>query len=189
MQRNLFAVSLIVLVSTFMVVTGCAKKRVPVESDAQEQKEEQTASKPKEAMEKKESKIKETDIGSSRTMPGKKDKTGKEPGGIKTVYFDYDQYNIREDMRERLESNAKWLKSHPKVSVKVEGHADERGTVEYNLALGQRRAKAIRQFLLALGIESSRLSMISFGEERPSCSKQTEGCYAENRRAKFDLGR
>lgn len=188
MRRNFVIFGLIVLVSTVMVAGGCAKKIVPMESDAQEQKEEQAVSKPKEDMGKKESKIKETDIGSSRTMP-KKDKPAGKTAGIETIYFDYDQYNIREDMREQLESNAKWLKSHPKLSVKIEGHADERGTAEYNLALGQRRAKAIRQFLLALGIESSRLSMISFGEEKPGCSAQTDRCFAKNRRAQFDLGR
>ena len=188
MQRNLFTVSLIILVSAFVVVTGCAKKRIPIESDAQGQKEEEVVSKPQERLATKEAKIKETDIGSSRAMP-KKDKAGKEAGGIKAIYFDYDQFNIREDMREQLESNAKWLKSHPKLSVKIEGHADERGTAEYNLALGQRRAKATRQFLLALGIEASRLSMISFGEEKPGCSAQTDSCFAQNRKAQFDLGR
>jgi peptidoglycan-associated lipoprotein len=81
--------------------------------------------------------------------------------------------------------NARWLKAHPSYLVLIEGHCDERGTNEYNLALGERRAKATRDHLVSLGIEGSRITVISYGEERPVCTERTEGCWTKNRRAHF----
>jgi peptidoglycan-associated lipoprotein len=84
-----------------------------------------------------------------------------------------------------LVANARWLKSNPTASVLIEGHCDERGTREYNLALGDRRAKATRDDLVSLGIDGSRMTLISYGKERPLCSERTEACWAQNRRAHF----
>jgi peptidoglycan-associated lipoprotein len=107
------------------------------------------------------------------------------PKGLLNVYFDYDRDNIRDDMRAVLEGNARWLRANSGASVKIEGHCDERGTNEYNLALGERRAQAVKRFLTSSGIEAGRISTISYGEERPVCTSQSESCYAQNRRANF----
>ena len=104
---------------------------------------------------------------------------------LKDVYFDFDKHDIRPDAASTLLANATWLKSHPGTSILIEGHCDERGTVEYNLALGQRRAQSTRDFLMAQGLPGSRIAMISYGKERPVCSESTEGCWARNRRAHF----
>lgn len=104
---------------------------------------------------------------------------------LKDVYFDFDRYVVRPDAVEVLTANAAWLKSHPGTAVLVEGHCDERGTSEYNLALGQRRAQSVRDFLLAQGIPAGRIATISYGEERPVCTEATEECRARNRRAHF----
>ena len=104
---------------------------------------------------------------------------------LKDVYFDFDKHAIRPDAATTLMANAAWMKSNPGTSILVEGHCDERGTVEYNLALGQRRAQSTRDFLLAQGIPASRIAMISYGKERPVCTASTEECWARNRRAHF----
>jgi peptidoglycan-associated lipoprotein len=101
------------------------------------------------------------------------------------IYFDFDKFNIREDMKASMQSNAKWLTSNPGVAVMIEGHADERGTNEYNLALGERRAQAAKRFLIALGVKASQINTISYGEERPTCMERQENCYSKNRRAHF----
>ena len=127
--------------------------------------------------------MKETEVG--RTEAGKDE--SKSGGGLQTIFFDFDKFNIREDMRSIMKSNAEWLTSHPDLKVSIEGHADERGTNEYNLALGERRAKAANRYLISLGVSKNRLSTISYGEERSSCSEKNENCYSENRRAQFKL--
>lgn len=105
--------------------------------------------------------------------------------GLQTVYFDYDKYTIRSDARGALRANAGWLKSNPSATVQIEGHCDERGTIEYNLALGERRANAAKNYLVRMGVDSSRLSTISYGEERPVASGSDESAWAQNRRAEF----
>lgn len=102
---------------------------------------------------------------------------------IKNVYFDYDQSNIRSDARSVLEETARWLNGSPNASLKIEGHCDERGTNAYNLALGERRAKAVKRFLTSMGVSSRQLSTISYGEEQSTCMGQSESCYSKNRRA------
>lgn len=106
-------------------------------------------------------------------------------GPLKDVYFDYDRSNIRQDARITLRQNAAWLRGNPSAKVEIEGHADERGTNEYNLALGARRAQAVKDYLVTLGSSSSRLSTISYGEELPVCREKSETCWQKNRRAHF----
>ncbi|MCU0613633.1 MAG: peptidoglycan-associated lipoprotein Pal [Desulfobacterales bacterium] len=103
------------------------------------------------------------------------------------VYFDFDQSMIRPDAQEVLRKKAEFLRENSMVSVVIEGHCDERGTAEYNLALGERRALAAKAFLMDLGISSSRLSTISYGEERPIDPRSNEEAWARNRRAHFVL--
>jgi peptidoglycan-associated lipoprotein len=110
---------------------------------------------------------------------------GTEEGPLRDVNFDFDRYDLRPDMREILKGHAAWLKANPQVSVEVEGHCDERGTSEYNLALGAKRAESAKRYLIDLGISPSTLSTISYGEELPLCREQNEACWAKNRRAHF----
>lgn len=101
------------------------------------------------------------------------------------IFFDFDQYNIRPDQRGTVEALAAWLDTNPSVTLTLEGHADERGTREYNLALGERRANSVRDYLIALGTNPGRLSVVSFGEERPAVLGSTESAWAQNRRSAF----
>ncbi len=99
-----------------------------------------------------------------------------------TVHFDYNQYNLRDEDRGILQRQAAWLQKYPQVRVTVEGHCDERGTREYNLALGARRANAVKEYLVGLGVSGGRVDTISYGKERPICTQSSEDCYAQNRR-------
>ncbi len=116
------------------------------------------------------------------------------PGGVsaeqveaalKPVYFDYDSEGLGDAALGVLAANAQWLKSHAGVRVQVEGHCDERGTIEYNLALGQRRARSVKDHLVRLGVAADRLDLISYGKERPAVDGHDEAAWAKNRRAEF----
>lgn len=104
---------------------------------------------------------------------------------LRSVRFDFNQADLRPDSRSALEANAECLRQAPEVAVVVEGHCDERGTQEYNLALGERRAAAVRSYLQNLGIENSRIKIISKGENQPVCTSSSEDCYEQNRRVEF----
>ncbi len=106
-------------------------------------------------------------------------------GLIGDVFFDYDRAELKPESRERLAKNAQWLNANPQFTVTLEGHCDERGTNEYNLALGDRRASAARDYLQSLGVTAGRLRTISYGEERPFCAGHDESCWSQNRRAHF----
>jgi peptidoglycan-associated lipoprotein len=99
-----------------------------------------------------------------------------------TVHFDYDQYAVRPEDRAILQKQAAWLLKYPAVRVRIEGHCDERGTRDYNLALGARRAEAVKDYLASLGVPRARLDTISYGKERPVCVQSDESCWARNRR-------
>jgi len=112
------------------------------------------------------------------------------PSGVKSedfqpAYFDYDSHNLRDDARAALDKNAGVLREHPEAAITIEGHCDERGTVEYNQALGERRAQAARDFLTAAGIDAGRISIISYGKERPFATGSDESAWQQNRRAHF----
>jgi peptidoglycan-associated lipoprotein len=104
---------------------------------------------------------------------------------FKDILFDYDKYTIRPDSRDVLDSVAKWLTANHRTKIILEGHCDERGTNEYNLALGEKRAKAARDYLISLGVSSSRMTVITYGEEKPVCTAHNEACWQLNRRAHF----
>jgi peptidoglycan-associated lipoprotein len=101
------------------------------------------------------------------------------------VSFDYDMSIIRDDQRATLQKNADYMRRWTSIRVTIEGHADARGTNEYNLALGERRGNAVRDYLVGLGIAAERMVVISKGEESPLCTDETEGCFARNRRGHF----
>jgi peptidoglycan-associated lipoprotein len=104
---------------------------------------------------------------------------------VKDVFFDYDRAEIRGDMIATLQGNATWLKSNPNVRFTIEGHCDERGSEEYNLGLGDRRANAVKEFLVSQGVAVNRINTVSYGEERPFCRDENERCFEMNRRAHF----
>lgn len=104
---------------------------------------------------------------------------------LKDVFFDYDRYDLRGDAREVLRANADWLKKNSSARIEIEGHCDERGTSEYNLALGAKRAQSAKDYLATLGIAGDRLSTISYGEEIPVCKQASDDCWRQNRRARF----
>jgi len=99
-----------------------------------------------------------------------------------TVHFALDQYNVEEGDKAILGRQAAWLQKFPSVRVTIEGHADERGTREYNLALGARRANAVKEYLVSQGVSTARVETVSYGKERPLCTESSEGCWAQNRR-------
>jgi peptidoglycan-associated lipoprotein len=104
---------------------------------------------------------------------------------LEDIHFDYDRADIREADSRILDANAGWLKANADHLVVIEGHCDERGTSEYNTALGDRRAKATMNYLVSRGVASSRITVISYGKERPTCSERSSECWAKNRRAHF----
>ncbi len=106
---------------------------------------------------------------------------------FRTAYFDYDKYNLRPDARTALEYDARLLKDHPNVTMLLEGHCDERGTIEYNLALGEKRARTAMEYLMSLGIDKSRLDMVSFGKEKPILFGHNEESWQKNRRVQFTI--
>ncbi len=105
--------------------------------------------------------------------------------GLNNIYFDFDRYSIRPGDAEILKKNLDWFKANANTKVRIEGNCDERGTVEYNLALGQKRADAAKNYLTGLGVDGKTLDTISYGKERPVCTEHNEGCWAQNRRDAF----
>jgi peptidoglycan-associated lipoprotein len=108
---------------------------------------------------------------------------------VQDAYFDYDKSDIRPDAREALGKTADFLRNYPQVKVTIEGHCDERGSTEYNLALGDRRATAVKQYLVSLGISADRMSTISYGKEKPFCTESNETCWQQNRRGHFVMAK
>lgn len=109
----------------------------------------------------------------------------REAGLLGDVFFDFDKYDLRPNARERLAKNSEFIKSNPGLLFTIEGHCDERGTNEYNLALGQNRADTVVDYLSSLGVSSDRFKTVSYGEERPFCTESNEACWQQNRRARF----
>jgi len=112
---------------------------------------------------------------------------GKTPksGPLREIFFAFDRYELSEQARAALQENAAWLKANPAAKIEIEGHCDERGTTEYNLALGAKRARSAMDYLVTLGVSASRIKTVSYGEELPSCKEKTEDCYRKNRRDRF----
>jgi peptidoglycan-associated lipoprotein len=178
----LFVVLFIVLI----IVIGCTKSytKVPETAVTPEEKVEEAVIYPgeKEAMEEEvidEALVPEEEEVTEETLSAKE-----QAGSIfADILFDYDKYDIRADDRPKLNAIGSFLSNKKEINIVLEGHCDERGTNEYNLALGERRAKATRDYLVSLGVSPDRMALATFGEERPLCSEQTESCWQRNRRA------
>lgn len=105
--------------------------------------------------------------------------------GLSTIYFEYDQARLTAEARAKLAENAQWIKNNENVTIQIEGHTDERGSVEYNLSLGERRAKSVKTSLEGLGVDPKRITIISYGEEKPVATGDGESVWSQNRRANF----
>jgi peptidoglycan-associated lipoprotein len=124
------------------------------------------------------------------TKPGVKDPTGalKDPASIlskRQVYFDYDKFEVKDEYRPVIEAHAKYLRENPGAKMLIQGNADERGSREYNVALGQKRSDNVRRMLVLLGAREAQLEAVSLGEEKPACSDHNEQCWAKNRRGEL----
>jgi len=171
--------------SVFLLAAGCGGKRPPVLSGAQPG---QTATRPP---------SQHVDGGPDVQAVGNEGARGadfpaidsEESGPLADIQFDYDRSTLTDAARAMLEKHALWLQSHREKKVRVEGHCDERGTVDYNLALGEQRARAARDYLASLGVSADRLSTVSFGKERPLDPAGNEAAWAKNRRDHFAVSR
>lgn len=196
MRENILRLGLVMalIVGLLLMVSGCAKEPVIKQDVSGISQTDKTAQAPSEG----------TDTGelaklgkavSEEATPPKGDAAKRlgyfvvsTPNGDYTFYdvhFDYDKYNLSAEDREALSKYAKWFGENPKYVVLIEGHCDDRGTVEYNLALGERRAEAVSKYLIDLGVGAARIKTVSYGEEFPLDAAQTEDAYAKNRRAHF----
>ncbi len=206
MVNKSFIIFVLVL-SVGLLVTACAKKKVAINRDrasvqrseeASRLEAERAAREAKEAQELKEkelARIKEEEAKRAAEGAFEKSLVAKKERGIegevfetkllKDVHFDFDKFEVRRGDEEVLKENAAWLKKNPRAKIQVEGHCDERGTVEYNLALGERRAGYAKQYLVSLGISADRISTISYGKERPLDTGHDEEAWAKNRRVHF----
>lgn len=170
----------VVFAAGLSFIIGCSQQTAPKPQETTAPQKVETKQEPSKAIPTKPSQSSSLEALQKGTL-GK----GAVEGPLRNVNFDYDRYDLRPDMREILKSHAAWLKANPQVTVQVEGHCDDRGTNEYNLALGAKRAETVKRYFIDLGIPPSRLSTISYGEELPLCKEQDEACWAKNRRAHF----
>ncbi len=181
---------LLVLVFAFSITfLSCAKKMITTTEETQKHIEEgtiQTAEKKEEAGEKEVTTVESETIKDEEIKLSSAEMYQKEIQEIFVdIHFAYDKYDIREDDRTTLQQISAWLIKNATTQILIEGHCDERGTNEYNLALGDKRAKAAKDYLVSLGVESGRIEIISYGEERPACTEQSDSCWLGNRRAHF----
>ena len=165
MSKTRFALAPVILISCALILGACAKKGAVKKTPESEISEIDA---PKLA-ELEEGDIRGTEFTATRV--------------IKPVNFDLDRYHLSAEARSILQKNAEHLKKHKDWETAVEGHCDDRGTIEYNLALGQKRAKEVREYYIRLGVGGTSISTISYGEEKPVCEDPTESCWATNRRA------
>jgi len=172
------------LILLSLVVAGCAQKAA-TRTDDQTQKLSDADMAKKDAADKVTDRQVTSKIESVDSKDVSSQNVEEKEGIFKDVLFDFDKYDVKETYQPALKSIASWMTKNAGARLSVEGHCDERGTNEYNLALGDRRAKAVRDALVALGVPSSKIDVISYGEEKPVCKEQTEECWAKNRRAHF----
>jgi peptidoglycan-associated lipoprotein len=184
MKRGILAL-LVALSMAALVAGGCANKEVVKSEEAVVPKAEPVkveAAKP----EPKPEPAKQVEAPAEPPKMQQAAKASAAELSFETIYFDYDKSDLRKDAREVLSKNAEiLLKSKPDAKIQVEGHCDERGSAEYNLALGERRAKSSLQYLITLGVKADRLSVISYGKEKPAVQGSDEAAWAKNRRAEF----
>lgn len=166
MKRNIFAVSLAVFFAA-LALSGCAKKAV--RTDVGVSMEEKAAGEP--------AKTEAPVMEEAPAAPAAE--------ALSDIFFDFDRFNIRDDGMKALDTDARLLAADSGKSVIIEGHCDERGTEEYNIALGEKRAEAVKKYLTIRGVDAKRIKVVSYGNERPFCLSHDEECWQSNRRAHF----
>ncbi len=191
----MFMIISVLLVVSLAFVMGCAKKAAVKETSEQqavaEKKAQADAEKAAREKSLKEAELREQERQKAERERAEKSKAAAEAAavsplsGFEFIYFDYDKYAVTPDARNTLKKVADWLGAHPEAKVLIEGNCDERGTVEYNLALGERRADAAMKYLVSLGVDKSRLSTVSYGKERPVDPGHDEAAWAKNRNDHF----
>ncbi len=177
-------IGLIVCVS-FMVMTGCAKKSAVKEQAVSAEEQAAAEKAAKEAAKKEAPPAKETPVTEEKVAPQAEAAAAKEEAAVKDVLFDFDKFNLKPEGRDTLKQLAERLTNNNNNIVLIEGNCDERGTTEYNLALGERRAKEAMKYLVELGVDGKRIKTISYGKERPLDPGHTEEAWAKNRRDHF----
>lgn len=188
MQKKLWLkLILLLIIPGFLFTVSCTKKAVTSDVDMTQPIEDEDL-KAKEAAEK----TRQEELARQRAIEEErlKEAAAKREGArnqflTQDIYFDFDSFSILPEAQEILSSKAEWLQNNPDATVTIEGHCDERGTIEYNLALGDRRGESAKAFLVNLGIAKSRLNTISYGEERPLDPDNNEDAWGKNRRAHF----
>lgn len=177
---------LLIMMVLGLIVSGCAQKKVVAPEAEQPEAMRQGVMEEKKIAEttKPAEKIKEEQMAKveSKDIVSKAEEVS---GMFQDIHFDFDKYDIREDAKPILKALADYLVKNNNHKVLIEGHCDERGTNEYNLALGDKRARAAKDYLISLGVPSARIDTISYGEEKPLCTEHNEDCWAKNRRAHF----
>ena len=182
MQHNFMTKAAVLLVSLILVVTvSCSKKNVTSQDGSVSAANEDSYAKSGQDK----SWVEEENMNSAASVS--ESESGNRTGIVlqQDIFFEFDQATLTPNARESLIKNGKWLRINPDVKIVIEGHCDERGTNEYNLALGDRRAETVKIFLTDLGIHASRLTTISYGEEQPADPNHSESAWAQNRRAHF----
>ena len=150
-----------VMLALFVLsLTACPKKQITKQTDQTQEDQDSVESQ-------------ELDIHGKDFIANK---------NLETIHFEYDSSELKDAARDTLASNAAYLKNNPDLQVLCEGHTDERGTVEYNIALGQNRAQSVRRYYISLGLDAKRLGSLSYGKEKPSCAESSEDCWTQNRR-------
>jgi peptidoglycan-associated lipoprotein len=177
------------LLSLVLLSIGCAPKRPPALTGAAGGAPENLDRAPTRPLEGPDVRAVEGEGAAGADLAGSALSTSGEEGPLADIHFDLDSAALSDASRATLEKHALWLQSHRETNVTVEGHCDERGTVEYNLALGEQRARAARDYLASLGVAASRLRTVSYGKERPLDPASTEEAWAKNRRAHFAVSR
>jgi len=193
MQKNWTVLVLTLVLATWVAfsVSSCAKQKIssePATTTAQEAAQRRAAEEARQRELERQKTLKEEDLGDeslSEEMARQKTPSAKSIFENEDIYFEFDSIRLSPQAQEILAKKAKWLRANPAAKITIEGHCDDRGTTEYNLALGEGRAQSAKAFLVDLGIDPSRLNTISYGEERPIDRTQTEGGWAKNRRAHF----
>lgn len=192
MKRGII-LALAALGTAAMITGGCASKDVvkseePVVTTGAPKTE--PTKPPARPVEQSQTPAEQSQVEQPRMAEAEAPRDGAVEAFLETVYFDFDRADLRQDARDVLNRNAEaLLKTYPGANVKIEGHTDESGSAEYNMALGERRAKSALQYLLTLGVKADRLSIVSYGEEKPAVAGGGEDALAKNRRAEFIIVR
>jgi len=185
MKRTTVVLLMLVLVLSVFAFYGCPKS-ADVSSAPEAQKVEQAPAAAADAAKAAEEKKAAEEAAAAKAAAEEraaKERAAKETMGLQPIYFDFDKSFVRDDAKGVMKANAEWLKANPKAKVRIEGNCDERGTIEYNQALGQRRAASAKKYLTDMGVSGKRISLISYGKEKPVCKESSEDCWQKNRRA------